>query len=159
MTLPTELLELLALHPLGHVVFDAEARVLRYANVNPCLFDAPPAVGMTREGFGIEFHQASDTETNMRAAMSACKALIDAGFDVIAHADMMRSHGRHVWLHKDFTWVNVTMWRDFVAPPTTLDAFCDEVEALVKPWGGHVREVFGPITGPPAIAETPAAVS
>ena len=95
----------------------------------------------------------------MRSAMNACKALIKAGFDVNIHADMMWFHGRHAMFHKELTGVTVAVWRDLVAPPTTLDAFCDEVEALVKPWGGHVREVFGPITGPPAIAEAPAGVA
>ena len=58
MTLPTELLELLALHPPGHVILDAEARVLGYENTNPHLdlIDAPPEPGMTREGLGIEFY-------------------------------------------------------------------------------------------------------
>jgi len=73
-----------------------------------------------------------------------------AGFEVEIQADMMRFHGHHAVFHKELTGVTVDVWRNVMAP---LDAFCDEVEALVKPWGGHVHEGFGPITGPPAIAE------
>jgi len=52
MTLPTELLELLALSPPGHVILDAEVRVLGYANANPRSIDVQYAPGMTREGVG-----------------------------------------------------------------------------------------------------------
>jgi hypothetical protein len=152
-TLPTELLELLALDPPGHVILDAEARVLGYANANPRSIDEY-APGMTREGLGLEFYRGADTETNMQSALSACKVLIMAGFEVEIHADMMRFFGRHVLFHKELTGVTVAVWRNVVAA-TPLDDLCDEVEALVKPWGAHIHEGLGPITGPPAIAEAP----
>jgi hypothetical protein len=157
-TLPTELLELLALDPPGHVIFDAEARVLGYANANPRSIDAAYAPGMTREGLGLEFYRGADVETNMRSALNASKILIMAGFEVEIHADMMWFHGHHALFHKELTGVSAAVWRNVLAP-TPLDAFCDEVEALVKPWGGHVHEGFGPIEGPPAIAEAPAGPS
>jgi hypothetical protein len=151
MTLPTELLELLALHPPGHVILDAEARVLGYASTNPCSIDAYTP-GKTREGLGLEFYQGPDTETNMRSAMNACKVLIKAGFDVNIHADLMRFFGRRVMFFEEFTRVIVEVWRDVQVPTRLIQDLCDEIEALVKPWGGHIHEALGPITGPPAIA-------
>jgi hypothetical protein len=151
-TLPTELLELLALHPPGHVILDAEARVLAYSNENSRFIDASPEPGMTRVTRSITFY-GPDTETNMRSALSACEALIEAGFNVEVRADKIVNHGGLLLITEwGGTWVNVYAGRKVVTP---IDGLChdrglrNEIEALVKPWGGDVDDNFGLTEGPP----------
>jgi hypothetical protein len=156
MTIPTELLELLALYPPGRVLFDAEARVVGYENTTPHLIDAPPEPGMTRITNDVTFY-GSDAETNMRSALSACKALIAAGFSVSARAAKLVNRGGMLLITEAEwcgTYVNVWLWHEVETPidDREIDGR-DEIRALVKQWGGVLGDNFGLGKGPPAIAE------
>lgn len=152
MNLPHELHDLCSK---GFVTLGLAGRIVRFSTAK--MMDRP-IKGMIREGvealfYDVHLVEDDDVEntknavSNMSDALDAVDDLIAAGFQIDAVSGlMMMSVGLTepgVPYTEAATWA--TIWRDVPADAETdWTALWEQVEAIIKPWGGEVHEA-GPI--------------